>query len=557
MAVTQYIGARYVPKFFTNSDGTEEWRSGVEYEPLTIVTYNQNSYTSKKPVPSFIGNPSDNHEYWVATGNYNAQVEIYRQEVQSIKDNLAFVSVKSYGATGNGVEDDTEAFQAAFATGKNIYIPEGEYLLTDIIPLNSNTTILCDGLIIDRQEEASAANWRGLFYGNAVDHVKIAGLRIKGVGASTQSYTYGGEIHFKNSNNIIVYGCEIYDVLKNHAIVFETCDSCIADSNYVHQYTQAGISLINVCNDCKVINNTLIDVTGTITPNSYPIMLNGYTYPITSVQTVGQHNICTGNYINNSYPWYEGIDAHGGVDFVISNNIVRNTYSGIVIAGDTNYPAAHILIENNIIVGAVEGTRKNADNCGIAISNTSYCNVTGNLLRRWGKLVDHTVRNAVYVVDSDYIKFNDNILNDNGDVGTATAGSMLMYFVNTANVSIQNNTIENNMCVRSIRVTGTGNNYMITGNIIKNSGIPQIDTSDAAPHQFIYRNNELSDYAISNYNYILPDRVPFSQIVNVHAGNVGDIIINNTAGSGQAIGWVCSASQTASANATWKRSFSL
>lgn len=85
MAVTQYIGARYVPKFYENSDGTEEWRAGVEYEPLTIVTYNGNSYTSKKPVPSNIGNPSDNPTYWVSTGNYNEQVEAYRQEVLGYK----------------------------------------------------------------------------------------------------------------------------------------------------------------------------------------------------------------------------------------------------------------------------------------------------------------------------------------------------------------------------------------------------------------------------------------------------------------------------------------
>ena len=88
MAVTQYIGARYVPKFYENSDGTEEWRAGVEYEPLTIVTYNGNSYTSKKPVPSNIGNPSDNTAYWVSTGNYNQQVEEYRQEVQEYKGDV-------------------------------------------------------------------------------------------------------------------------------------------------------------------------------------------------------------------------------------------------------------------------------------------------------------------------------------------------------------------------------------------------------------------------------------------------------------------------------------
>lgn len=83
--VRQYIGARYVPKFYENSDGTADWRSGVIYEPLTIVTYNGNSYTSKKVVPAEVGNPSSNPDYWVSTGSYNEQVEEYRQEVEDVK----------------------------------------------------------------------------------------------------------------------------------------------------------------------------------------------------------------------------------------------------------------------------------------------------------------------------------------------------------------------------------------------------------------------------------------------------------------------------------------
>lgn len=83
--VRQYIGARYVPKFFENSRGGTEWESGVAYEPLTIVTYNSNSYTSRKAVPATTGNPSDNPEFWASTGIYNQQVESYRQLVESYK----------------------------------------------------------------------------------------------------------------------------------------------------------------------------------------------------------------------------------------------------------------------------------------------------------------------------------------------------------------------------------------------------------------------------------------------------------------------------------------
>lgn len=85
MSERQYIGARYVPKFYENSLGGAEWTSNTQYEPLTIVTRNGNSYTSKKPVPSNIGAPEDNGEYWVSTGIYNEQIETYRAEVEAIE----------------------------------------------------------------------------------------------------------------------------------------------------------------------------------------------------------------------------------------------------------------------------------------------------------------------------------------------------------------------------------------------------------------------------------------------------------------------------------------
>lgn len=89
MAVRQYIGARYVPKFFDNPGGGSEWLAGVEYEPLTIVTYLYGSYTSKKIVPASIGNPAENGDYWAATGNYNSQMEAYRQEVVALGGDVA------------------------------------------------------------------------------------------------------------------------------------------------------------------------------------------------------------------------------------------------------------------------------------------------------------------------------------------------------------------------------------------------------------------------------------------------------------------------------------
>lgn len=76
----QYVGARYVPKVMG------EWNKALQYEALSIVTYAGNSFTSKVPVPANID--ISNKSYWVNTGNYNAQVEAYRQQTAQLENRL-------------------------------------------------------------------------------------------------------------------------------------------------------------------------------------------------------------------------------------------------------------------------------------------------------------------------------------------------------------------------------------------------------------------------------------------------------------------------------------
>ena len=76
-----YVGHRYVPKIFG------EWDKQNEYEGLSIVTHQGNSYTSKKRVP--VGIDILNEDFWVVTGNYDAQVEYYRQEVRKLSEDVS------------------------------------------------------------------------------------------------------------------------------------------------------------------------------------------------------------------------------------------------------------------------------------------------------------------------------------------------------------------------------------------------------------------------------------------------------------------------------------
>lgn len=102
--VTQYVGARYVPLFANPA----QWSSEREYEPLTIVLYQGNSFTSMQYVP--IGIDIKNEEFWAQTGNYNAQVEQYRQEVREYTKKIAAVenTQTQQGATIETLKSTTE-----------------------------------------------------------------------------------------------------------------------------------------------------------------------------------------------------------------------------------------------------------------------------------------------------------------------------------------------------------------------------------------------------------------------------------------------------------------
>ena len=94
----RYVGHRYVPKIFG------EWDKQNDYEGLSIVTHQGASYTSKKRVP--VGIDILNDEFWVVTGNYDAQVEYYRQETERVAKDLLLKSDKTYVDTELGKKSD-------------------------------------------------------------------------------------------------------------------------------------------------------------------------------------------------------------------------------------------------------------------------------------------------------------------------------------------------------------------------------------------------------------------------------------------------------------------
>lgn len=109
MATSQYVGARYVPLFAEPA----QWDINKQYEPLTIVLDHGSSYTSRQFVPT--GIELTNDAFWALTGNYNAQVEQYRQEVTSYDGRIKTAQTTADGAAAKASEADTKATNAKAA----------------------------------------------------------------------------------------------------------------------------------------------------------------------------------------------------------------------------------------------------------------------------------------------------------------------------------------------------------------------------------------------------------------------------------------------------------
>jgi len=119
MAYRQYIGSRYVPIFGRKGEDTYEWDGGLApYEPLTVVMHQGNSFTSTQYVPT--GIDINNRKYWAETGNWNAQIESYRQTVLSFDGRITSNTEASTANTEAITAEVTRATDAETANQEAI-----------------------------------------------------------------------------------------------------------------------------------------------------------------------------------------------------------------------------------------------------------------------------------------------------------------------------------------------------------------------------------------------------------------------------------------------------
>lgn len=108
------------------------------------------------------------------------------------------VSVKDFGATGDGVTDDSVAFQAAVNAGRHLYIPPGKYLLGTTITLADGQHIhgagksawepYAGGAFPDVTRTEILVDGNLAFDAAGSNSAKISGLSIKAVGGTQSAF---------------------------------------------------------------------------------------------------------------------------------------------------------------------------------------------------------------------------------------------------------------------------------------------------------------------------------------------------------------------------------
>lgn len=510
------------------------------------------------------------------------EIQRIQQWIRDFTAESVYKSVKDYGALGDGEHDDTQAFQDMLADNENygfFYIPAGTYLVGDTLDVPSNCRILCDGVIQSTMTDPGGGVHVGLFDLDHVSNVTLSGLNIVGqvqlpITDAERSRTphWQTAIYIHDSDAVVVDGCKITLWEGGYCVLVEQSRDITVRDCYIKTYKFTGIALHYVtgpCEHCKITGNSVIDCysrtisgeSGAV-PNTYPIKLAGYdtsrpqlhVYPSVDV-------ICNGNYIENYFGWWEGIDAHGGNNLVITNNVVIGCAKGITISdkedAQANYRLGSAVISGNVVENMMDQTKFfHTGSCFcVEVSGGENVSVIGNDLKNGGAGLNAQTgrRGGVYLAGvkdalvadnnitgatvsffdigafADGVVIRGNKCRYNEDNGILTASNPIFFALNVAIAEgyVFTGVFEDNM----IQAAAGKENREAQGSSV----VPA-----AGSYFKLGRNTLIGTFADSgNISCFALTQIRPAQIGALVRGRAGDIVTNSTPADDTPMGWMC------------------
>lgn len=430
------------------------------------------------------------------TSIVNAINEVVDDVDNVIINNTIYVSVKKYGAVGDGSTDDTTAIQTAFNNEKNVYFPRGTYLVSSTITVRNDTHVYgCnrDNAIILRSDTMSGATFQlgttSLHFNSGI----IEGLGFKrtftysstGVDHPLGSYIphldlIGGQL--ATIRDCRIDGCpcgiriresslvdisnnniqgSIWDVENNslHESVAAIIVGYATSSTPADHYTQ----LIHIHDNRIGGYQTLSNQTRQVGDNTYTgNRNNGSLYGILVLSCEGL--FIHDNYLGgSSYTEIQFSPSYITTDINISENYLEcGDQASIVFSGSSTYSVTHVVIDSNEFneqlqgINAIycESSALNPNIADLVISNNTFHNILASAMFL------NDIRGCV-VTGNSINSYNHNNLNPSNE----NYNSGIVIYQNCHAFVIKDNLFGggvNNMiggyCVNGVHVNSTGGN---------------------------------------------------------------------------------------------------
>lgn len=354
------------------------------------------------------------------------------------------VSVKDFGAVGDGVTDDTAACNGALASGHSVFFNDGNTFLVSALTLSaSNVMVYGRGLI-------KKAGVDGISLSISGNNNVIDGLRFDGAVAQPTPGPANDTIRVSGSDN--------------------TIRSC-----YINTSKGGGIAVTNAARN-RILDNTILSV-----QNNSILIAN-----LGADDNVVEGNYCSGTVAQNNIFLTADSSSSATVNYIYRNKVLNNICLG---AGDTaievgqhnvaaivqgNYAKGSVnppmLVRDSvdwIVSGNTFEAASSVDAVAVVPQNESYTFINRGLVTG-NKVIGIATRAMIYVGNSS-VNVTDNYVSDTvtavNTAGSNLAGSGVLVAVGLTDVDVSNNRISNlTNGVYTAYTVGTLTNAIIRGN---------------------------------------------------------------------------------------------
>lgn len=366
------------------------------------------------------------------------------------------VNVKDYGATGNGVEDDSVAFQRAIDSGKYICIPDGTYKFNTPLIINSDTllygssnncilkcetntdsmfdvrncTLNCESLNINGNNIVDVI-FKGSNACINLDNCKLSnanyGIKQESCSIDINSIVQISNTSFFTKNGIRYYGNEFVSFMLNDVYM-----ECEETTYFIAECKHASVSGGEFTGSVNTMGNLYSNETASINGGYYHDMKRGATIGGRSGRTasiIGTINKNMSSY-GLSFDFATGepenpyTDGYGS----IIGNIIENSQYGMYIQSkNTSITSNSISMDENGKFAIRLNCKTNADSGNFIANNIIH-------------MVDDSNCNGIYLGDNTIVRENNNVII--GGVNHRHGGNGSVYMNNNiVNVS-ENYTIQ-------------------------------------------------------------------------------------------------------------------